>query len=319
MLPPEFIGVQARFGLFLREMFRYGPSFFPTTYHTPYPDYPGTSTFLAYLIARLFGRITPLAATLPTVVVSALVLVFTYRIGAIRSRKWGLTAVLLALLTVEFFKASRSVGLDQYVSLATVASFYLVYSSDCCGRPRRLGWLPVTWIFGFALRGPMGLVLPVAVVAAYYLWNGRLKALILTAVSASVALTVGMIGLLAAAEAQGGESFMRAVLDAEVTRRIHDRGHGFTYYWLRCFSSYALSYPLATLVVVCRFRDILRRKSADDKLLVERIVSVVTKGAMIVNHRKPLRWLYFERYKDISSDLGKHRPVAIRGSLGFSF
>lgn len=39
-LTPEFIGFQTRFALFAQEMFRYGPSLFPTTYDTPYPDYP---------------------------------------------------------------------------------------------------------------------------------------------------------------------------------------------------------------------------------------------------------------------------------------
>lgn len=266
-LNPEFIGAQARFGLFLREMFCCGPSFFPTTYHTPYPDYPGTSTFMAYLIAKLFGRITPLVAILPSVIASALILVFTYQIGAIRSRKWGLYAVLFSLLTVEFFTDSRSMTMDQYVSIATVVSFYIVYSADCLGRPRRLGWLPLIWIFGFALRGPIGLVLPVATVIAYYLWSGWFKALILTVVSASVMLAIGMIGLLAAAKSQGGDSFMQAVLNTQMIGRIYDKGHGFTYYWLRCFSSYAMSYPLAILVVVCRFRDILQKKNADDKLL----------------------------------------------------
>ena len=256
LLPPEFIGFQARFGLFAQEMFRHGPSFFPTT-----------SIFLGYLVARLFGQVTPLTAILPTSITSALILAFIYRIGAIRSRKWGLAAVLLALFTVEFFTASRGIGLDQYVSLATVVSFYLVYSADCYGRRQRLGWLPLTWILGFALRGPIGLVLPVAVVCAYYLWDGRFRALILTVVSASVTLAVCLAGLLAAAKAQGGDQLMRAVLEAEVTGRIHDRGHGFTYYWFRCLRSYAVSYPLAILVVVCRFRDILRRRSDDDKLL----------------------------------------------------
>ena len=267
LLPPEFIRFQARFGLFAREMFRHGPSFFPTTYRVPYPDYPGTSIFLAYLVARLFGQVTPLTAILPTSITSALILALTYRIGAIRSRKWGFVAVLLALFTVEFFTASRSIGLDQYVSLATVASFYLVYSADCYGRRRRLAWLPLAWILGFALRGPIGLVLPVAVVCAYYGWNGRFKALILAMVSASVTLAVGLAGLLLAARAQGGEPFMRAVLEAQVTGRIHGRGSGFTYYWFRCLSSYAVSYPLAILVVVCRFRDIRRRRSDDDNLL----------------------------------------------------
>src|SRR4030042_1798723 len=65
-LSPEFIGPQARYGVFVQEMFRDGPSLFPTTYRNPYPDYPGTSTFLAYLVSRLIGRVQPFTAILPT-------------------------------------------------------------------------------------------------------------------------------------------------------------------------------------------------------------------------------------------------------------
>ena len=58
-LKPEFISIQARFAMFAQEMLRYGPTFFPTTYKIPYPDYPATSTFTIYLVSLLFGKVTP--------------------------------------------------------------------------------------------------------------------------------------------------------------------------------------------------------------------------------------------------------------------
>jgi 4-amino-4-deoxy-L-arabinose transferase-like glycosyltransferase len=88
-LDGEFISLQARFALFAQEMLRNGPSFFPTTYGIPYPDYPATSTFLIYLVSLPFGRVTPFTAVLPTAITSALILVVMYRIGATRSRNWG--------------------------------------------------------------------------------------------------------------------------------------------------------------------------------------------------------------------------------------
>ena len=36
----EFISSETCLALFAQEMLRNGPSFFPTTYGTPYPDYP---------------------------------------------------------------------------------------------------------------------------------------------------------------------------------------------------------------------------------------------------------------------------------------
>ena len=86
-LPAEFMSLDARFALFAQEMLRNGPTFFPTTYGNPYPDYPGTSTFMIYLMSLPFGRVTQLSAILPTAIVSALVLVIIYRIGALHSRK----------------------------------------------------------------------------------------------------------------------------------------------------------------------------------------------------------------------------------------
>jgi hypothetical protein len=266
-LNSEFIGFQARFGLFAQEMFRFGPSCFPTTYQSPYPDYPGTSTFLIYLVSKLLGQVTPFSAILPTAVTSALILVLTYRIGAIRSRRWGLAAVLLALFTAKFFNESRSIALDQYTSLATVLSFYLVYSATCYGRDKRLVLLPAIWFLSFAFRGPIGLVIPAAVVCSYYLWLAKYKRFILAGMVAAVVLAFGFACLLLAAKLQGGESLVQSVLSAQMTSRMNDSGPGYAYYWLRGFTSYAPAYPLAIIVVISRFKNILGRKNDDDVLL----------------------------------------------------
>ena len=101
-LSPEFIGFDCRFAVFAQEMLRNGPKFFPTTYDQPYPDYTAASTFIIYLVSLLFGKVTPFTAILPTAIVSALVLVVTYRIGAIQSKQWGIFAILLTLFTIGF-------------------------------------------------------------------------------------------------------------------------------------------------------------------------------------------------------------------------
>lgn len=264
---PEFIRFQSRFAVFAQEMLRHGPSFFPTLYREAYPDYPATSTFLIYLVSLPFGRVTPFTAILPTAVVSALILVVTYQIGAIHSRRWGLAAGLLALFTVEFLSMSRSISLDQYTSLAVALSFYLVYSSDRFGKRKRLWLLPLAWGLGFAFRGPIGLVLPAAVSCTYYLWEQRFKQMLLAGALASGMLICCLGLLLLAARAQGGASLMRNVLDAQMAGRLHDRGPGLTYYWYGSLASYAVTYPLAIIVVVSRFRDIVHKRSEEDQLL----------------------------------------------------
>jgi len=94
---PEFINFNARFALFAQEMFRNGPTFFPTTYNTPYPDYPAASTFLVYLMSLPLGRVTPFTVVLPTAIVSALVLVVTYQISALHSRRRAFTEPIINL------------------------------------------------------------------------------------------------------------------------------------------------------------------------------------------------------------------------------
>jgi len=264
---PEFIGFNARFALFAQEMLRNGPTFFPTTYGTPYPDYPGTSTFLCWLAALPVGRVTPVTMVLPTAVASALVLVVIYQIGAFQSRKRGLAAVLFGLFTAEYLTASRSVNLDQYTCLATALSFYLVYSSDRLGRNRRLWLLPSAWLLGFAFRGPVGLVIPAAVTGVYYLWTARFGRMTLVGIAAACTLVLCSSGLLLAAGLQGGTPFMKQVIAAQVTGRFAEEGPGFTYYWYKALISYAVSYPLALVIVVWRFRDIGGRKTEGDRFL----------------------------------------------------
>ncbi len=265
--PPEFIHSDARYALFAQEMLRDGPGLFPTTYGLPYPDYPATSTLMIYGVSLLFGQVTPLSAILPTAIVSALILVVTYRIGAIQSRKWGLAAVLFAMFTVEFFTLSRSISLDQCTGLATAMSFYLVYSSDCLGRKKRLRFLPVLWFLSFAVRGPIGLVIPAAVIGAYEVWNLRFKRVLLTAAVAGGMLILCIGALLLTAWIQGGIPFLHKVLAMQMMGRLAESGNGFAYYSYMSFSFYAVAYPVAILVVMSKWWDLIRRKNEQDNLL----------------------------------------------------
>jgi len=265
--PPEFTHSDARYALFAQEMLRDGPGLFPTTYGSPYPDYPATSTLMIYGVSRLFGQVTPLSAILPTAIISALILVVTYRIGAIQSRKWGLAAVLFELFTVEFLTLARSISLDQCTSLATALSFYLAYSSDCLGRKKRLWFLPVLWLLSFAVRGPIGLVIPVATTCAYDLWNLRFKRALQTAALAGGMMILCIGALLLAAWIQGGMPFLHKVLAMQMMGRLAESGNGFAYYSYMSFTFYAVAYPVAILVVMSKWWDLIRRKNEQDNLL----------------------------------------------------
>ncbi len=272
-LPDEFVGFQCRFALFAQEMLRNGPTLFPTTFDTPYPDYPATSTFLIYLPARLTGEVTPLIAVLPTAVASSLILVFTYLVGARISRKWGLLAVLFSMLTFTFVKESREISLDQFISLLTLIGFYAL-SSPAAGPTTAWKWalLPLLFVAGFAIRGPIGLVIPAAVASGYFLWEREYVKFIFTTVISGILLVGCMVALVYAARLSGGEHFAKEVLEMQMAGRISSHDNPPLYYWYRSLGEYAIAFPLAICVSAALFRKWLRPVRAEERLLAHLVV-----------------------------------------------
>jgi 4-amino-4-deoxy-L-arabinose transferase-like glycosyltransferase len=265
-LSPEFIGAQCRYALFAREMLHYGPTFFPTIYQTAYADYPATSTYLIYILSLTFGKVTVLSAVLPTALTSALILVLIYRIGATQSRKWGVYAVLLALFTHEFLAESRSISLDQYTSLATVLCFYLAYSASLFGRQKRLWFIPLLFIVGFCFRGPIGLVIPAAVTFVFYLWEKQYRKCLIIGVAALSVLVLCLAALLAVAYRQGGSELLERVLQAQAGGRLGYYAKNYSYYLVNGFTSYAVSFPLAVIVLGASWKKIFKRQTINDRL-----------------------------------------------------
>ena len=274
-LNPEFMGLQSRFALFAQEMLRYGPTWFPTIYRTPYPDYPATSTYLIYLLSLPFKKVTVLSATLPTAVVSALILVVIYRIGALQSPKLGICAVLLALFTHEFLKESRSVELDQYTSLVTVLCFYIAYSANILGRYKRLWLIPLLFIVGFSFRGPIGLVIPAAVTFGFYLWEKQYKKCFVFGLVALSLFGFCLVLLLAAAYQQGQGDLVDKVLQAQGVSRTGYYTNNHFYYVAKAFTSYDISFPLAVIVSVASCKKIFKRETPDARLLGHLVFWVV--------------------------------------------
>jgi 4-amino-4-deoxy-L-arabinose transferase-like glycosyltransferase len=288
-LSPEFIGFNCRFAVFAKEMLHNGPTFFPTTYGQPYPDYTGASTLMIYLASLPFSKVTPFTSVLPTAIVSALILVFIYRIGAIRSRNWGLFAVLFALCTIEFFNLSRSVSTDQYTALATVMCFYIVHSATVYNRQKRLLLIPFLFMFGFVFRGPIGLIIPASVVCAYYLYNRDFENFAFTACVSAILLVAYSLILLATAQYQGGETFVKQVIRAQVTGRLSgDAKHWLGYYFVESFGRYTLSYPFAVVVIAVLHKKIFARENGDYRLLGSLVIwiIVVLVGMSIPSARK---------------------------------
>ncbi|MCJ7956721.1 MAG: phospholipid carrier-dependent glycosyltransferase [Pseudomonas sp.] len=246
------IGFDSRFVVFAQEMLRHGPSFFPTTYGQPYADYLATSTVLTWLFSLPLGQVTSLTAWLPTAIASALIVVLVYRLTAPYSVRWGLLSIAMLLLSSTFISETRAVSLDQMLAAVALAVFYLGYAHDHFASPKRLHWLFLLLIIGFAIRGPIGLVIPTGVLCSYYLLNRQWRQLFTFGLIALALLAacVGMLLLLA--KLSGGEDFMQDVIRMQFLGRMDgtEGSSGALYYFTSSLGNYALAYPLALLALV---------------------------------------------------------------------
>lgn len=276
----DFIGFQARFAVFAQEMLRNGISFFPTTYNVPYPDYPATSTLLIYLASLPFHKVTSFTTILPTAITSALIAVVTYKIGALQNRVWGWYGVLFLLFTASFLAEARTVALDQYVSLVTAGCFYLVYSADCARHKgenksfaKQLFYLSLLWVIGFAFRGPIGLIVPVSVVAGYFLLGKQWNQLCWTALVSTLLLAICAGALLWVAYLDGGSTFVDSVIKLQASSRVHIiTKNPWAYYFVNSFADYAITYPLVALLALGLFSRLNKQIRFEDPLyLVKRL------------------------------------------------
>jgi 4-amino-4-deoxy-L-arabinose transferase-like glycosyltransferase len=246
----EIIGFESRFYLFALEMGRHGPRWFPTTYGVSYPDYPVTSTLLIDGVAKIVGHLNKWVAVLPTAIAAALTLSVTYAIGALHDKRWGLLAVFFMLLTNTFVMEARTISPDQYIVLITTFSFYLIYSATMLNKSGRLYFIPILLLLGFACRGPIGLVVPAGVVCLFYLLEKNYKQFFVMGLSAVILLAAGCLVLLGVAHFIGGTSFVMDVWHTEVSGRMQDAYLPWYFYFTESVGAYALTYPLAMLVLV---------------------------------------------------------------------
>ena len=267
-------GFDGRWAVFLNEMFRHGPSFFATTYGQPYPDYPGTATWLSWLAARVIGAPNQLANVLPTGLASAGVLAITYRILADRSRAWALLTVLLVVLTPQWLEKARAVCLDQMIALVVLACFYLFYRADRDNHPAlRLLVFPL-FVLGFAIRGPLGLIEPCAIVSVYWLvtaWcdpqrrPAALRGLIGYGLAGLILLAACWWTLMQLARLEGGDTFAAEVWQMQVTGRLDESGKPFWYYLQLGLYRYLPVMPLALLTLFAWRREFLFSPDTADR------------------------------------------------------
>lgn len=271
-------GFDGRWAVFMQEMFRHGASLFPTTYGEPYPDYPGTATYLSYLFARLFGAPNDLANVMPTALASAGVMALIYRLLVPSGRAWALLTVLLTALTAQLLEKSRSVCLDQMVSLLCLGAFYLLHTGERMGsRLRQYAVFPL-FVVAFTIRGPLGLIEVCGVVCVYWaLGPARtrqeridvLKKVIAHGVIGLILLAGCWWLLLKLARISGGEAFVDDVLRMQFAGRLDESGEAFYFYFKLSLYRYFPVVPLALATMIAlRHKWSMRNDDADVQLML---------------------------------------------------
>lgn len=258
----------SRFVLFAQEMLQHGFTPFPTVYGHFYPDYPVTHTLIVYLLSLITGKVTTLLVVLPTAVASSVTILLTYRLGAIYSRIWGLTAVLFELITFEFFILARAPSLDQIVAAATIFCFYHAYIGKIRQTSGQLKWFTIGLIIGFLFRGAIGLVIPASVIGIFYLMNKDYKRMLHSAMLSIGLLALCTFTLFAIAYQTAGADFAKSVWQMEIFGRI-DRvvDHAnFYYYFIYGFTNYAPSFLVALCVLTFLGKQIFSTNDIKDPL-----------------------------------------------------
>ena len=246
-----FIDFETRFALFAKEMLRNGISFFPTTYGKPYPDYPVTSTLAIFLFAKLFGLFNKFIAVLPTIFASTGIVALTFLLLVRSSLNWAIATICFEWITFTFLMQSRTISLDQMVSLITLASFYVAYQSQISPFKRERLWLVLLFIAGFLVRGPIGIIIPAAVIGSYFCITKNFRNALTWGLIALATILIMWLAQLGLAWRQEGLGFVQAVIRMQVTERMNLVDYQpFYYYFLSSFGSFAPTYPLFAIVSI---------------------------------------------------------------------
>nr|BFD42387.1 hypothetical protein FFPRI1PSEUD_38860 [Pseudomonas sp. FFPRI_1] len=259
-----------RFVDFAQYMLYHGMTLFPISDDLqPYPDYTIANTWLMYLASLPTGRVSILSMGLPYCIAAALILVFIYKLGALHEKRWGLCAVLFSLFTWAFLDSVNSLALDVYPALFALLSFYLCYATDLKQKPSRQGLVYLALALGFAFRGPIGLIGPAIVVAAYFLLSRQWRRLLVFSLVSGLIFIVAVALLVWAAHVQGGAAFMQEVLMMQGLERIaSDHAPRYYFYFSAGLLTYGVTVFFAVIVIARKYRHFFQAKRTPETSLL---------------------------------------------------
>lgn len=267
--------------LFVLEMKQYGiKGFFPTIYGFPYTDYFSSGTIVIYLISYFGKFVNSFTCALPNAVLGSLTLVFIYKIGSKISKYFAYCTVALTLVSAGYFIIVRSLNVDIYTTFASTLSFYLIYTADTDNTRKKLLFIPLLLLFGFAFRGPIGMVIPAGIICMYYVVNHNWRMLLISSAS-SAFLFIGCL-LIASylCLMQGGESFLNAFLNDQIFGRMQRNETSWFFYFREGAIIFFPTLPLSFFACIIYFKRVffkeLRTLGNNEKLLKSSISWMLT-------------------------------------------
>jgi 4-amino-4-deoxy-L-arabinose transferase-like glycosyltransferase len=127
---------------------------------------------------QLFG-INEFSARLPSALAALLTVLLTYELGRrLFNAQTAFLAGVVVASAVLFSGSAHFANPDALLNLFTLLTFFIFYRSYCRGSP---AWLVFTgFSTGLAVlaKGPVGVVLPGAVIGLFLLWEGQLRRLL---------------------------------------------------------------------------------------------------------------------------------------------
>lgn len=269
----EVGGLEFRTALFVRHILEEGPSLIPRLYDSPYFDYPPLYFLFAAVTSSATGSLNPLSLALPGIIAgAATVLICCLFAGGVSRRVgWMSGTALLATPVFLFYGSQAAVDmmLTFFISLCLV-SYHLYLSS----RKTYLLLLACAGLAGGALtKGPVGIVLPLAVIILYLAAVRRFREIV------RVGLWLGLFILIFASLIGGavaiseGPAALRELANTQVLDRIADEPNEPRAYYIGVFFAGFAPWSL------CAFFQLFRRAGTVDKekiLLFSKVWILVT-------------------------------------------
>ncbi len=145
-----------------------------------YDQKPPLYFWLAAAIGAPFGRVSEMAARLPSALAGVALVALTLALGTrLLGGRVGVLGAAFLLTFFEFARNSRRVQLDVLLALCEAAALFCFWRIDrgIGSRRRQLVGLHAALGLAVLTKGPVGFLVPVLGMAAYLAWERRLREL----------------------------------------------------------------------------------------------------------------------------------------------